>query len=36
VWTTSGVSAGTDGMIAWIAAMYGEDIADAACDWMKC
>jgi hypothetical protein len=34
-WTTSGVSAGTDGMMAWIATIYGEEIAQVACDWME-
>jgi len=28
IWTTSGVSAGTDGMIAWIEQVYGGDKAD--------
>ena len=31
VWTTSGVSAGTDGMIALIAAIYGDETAEAVC-----
>ncbi|KAF7344249.1 Class I glutamine amidotransferase-like protein [Mycena venus] len=35
VWTTSGVSAGTDGMIAWIAQVYGEDKAQFACNSME-
>jgi hypothetical protein len=35
VWMTSGVSVGTNWMIAWIAAMHGGDVADAACDWME-
>ncbi|KAJ7627366.1 class I glutamine amidotransferase-like protein [Roridomyces roridus] len=35
VWTTSGVSAGTDGMIAWIAQVYGEDKAQFACNGME-
>lgn len=28
IWTTSGVSAGIDGMVAWVAAVYGEDLAE--------
>ncbi|KAJ7462565.1 hypothetical protein FB451DRAFT_1043621, partial [Mycena latifolia] len=35
VWTTSGVSAGADGMIAWIAQVYGEDKAQVACNTME-
>lgn len=32
VWTSSGVSAGTDGMVAFIGAVYGDDVADRVCD----
>lgn len=28
IWTTSGVSAGTDGMIAWLSKTYGQDVAE--------
>ncbi|KAJ7437178.1 class I glutamine amidotransferase-like protein [Mycena latifolia] len=35
VWTTSGVSAGTDGMIAWIGQVYGEDKAQLVCNTME-
>jgi hypothetical protein len=29
------VSAGTDGFVAWIKAVYGEDIGTKACQWME-
>lgn len=32
VWTASGVSAGTDGMVAFIGDVYGDEIADRVCD----
>lgn len=32
IWTCSGVSAGTDGMIALIASIYGDETADKVCD----
>ena len=32
IWTCSGVSAGTDGMIAFIGAVYGDESADKVCD----
>jgi transcriptional regulator GlxA family with amidase domain len=35
VWTTSGVSAGADGMVAWVAHVFGENIADNACSAME-
>lgn len=35
IWTTSGVSAGTDGVIAWIEEIYGADLATNACTWME-
>eukprot|EP01113_Clastostelium_recurvatum_P030248 TRINITY_DN3666_c0_g1_i1.p1 TRINITY_DN3666_c0_g1~~TRINITY_DN3666_c0_g1_i1.p1 ORF type:complete len:238 (+),score=32.77 TRINITY_DN3666_c0_g1_i1:154-867(+) len=35
VWTTSGVSAGTDGFIAWIKEVYGEVYGVKACEWME-
>jgi transcriptional regulator GlxA family with amidase domain len=35
VWTTSGVSAGTDGVIAWISKVYGEDLARRVVQWME-
>ena len=35
VWTTSGVSAGTDGMIAWIEQVYGEQAASKAVEQME-
>ena len=35
VLTTSGVSAGTDGMIDWIRKVYGEEVATGACKWME-
>jgi transcriptional regulator GlxA family with amidase domain len=35
VWTTSGVSAGTDGFVAWIKDVYGEKVGTEACQWME-
>jgi len=35
IWTTSGVSAGTDGMIAWMSKIYGRDIAEKVTDGME-
>jgi len=35
IWTTSGVSAGTDGFIAWIKAIYGENVGVECCKWME-
>ena len=35
IWTTSGVSAGTDGFVAWIKAVYGEEVGTKACQWME-
>ena len=35
VWTMSGVSTGTDSMIAWIVQVYGEDKAQFACNTME-
>lgn len=32
IWTCSGVSAGIDGMVAWIARVYGEDAAQQVCN----
>lgn len=32
IWTCSGVSAGIDGMVAFIAHVYGDDAADQVCD----
>ena len=35
IWTTSGVSAGSDGFVAWIKAVYGEEVGTKACQWME-
>ena len=35
IWTTSGVSAGTDGMLAWIAEVYGEGYAEKIVNGME-
>ena len=35
IWTTSGVSAGTDGFVAWMKAVYGEAVGTKACQWME-
>lgn len=35
VWTAAGVSAGIDVTIAWIAAVYGEDVAEATANRME-
>jgi hypothetical protein len=35
VWTSSGVSAGTDAVIAWMSQVYGEDVAAKTCIWME-
>lgn len=35
VWTTSGVSAGTDGVLAWMAEVYGEDYAEKVVNGME-
>ncbi len=29
------MSAGTDGFVAWIKAVYGEDVGTKACQWME-
>ncbi|KAK5164534.1 uncharacterized protein LTR77_009740 [Saxophila tyrrhenica] len=35
VWTTSGVTAGIDGMAALVGKVYGEDLADRVCDFIE-
>lgn len=35
IWTCSGVSAGTDGTLAWIGKVWGEDVADQIADGME-
>ena len=35
VWTTSGVSAGIDGMVAFIAKVWGEETAERCCNGME-
>ena len=35
IWTTSGVSAGTDGMIAWLAHVFPEKIVQHVVDAME-
>lgn len=29
------MSAGTDGFVAWIKAVYGDDVGTKACQWME-
>jgi transcriptional regulator GlxA family with amidase domain len=35
VWTTSGVSAGTDGMVALVSKIYGDEIAGTLCNFIE-
>lgn len=35
LWTTSGVSAGIDGVVAWIARVFGDTVADQVCLGME-
>jgi len=35
IWTTSGVSAGTDGFIAWMKEVYGQAYGEKVCQWME-
>lgn len=35
IWTTSGVSAGTDGFITWLDKVYGKGYGDKVCKWME-
>lgn len=35
IWTTSGVSAGTDGFVAWMKEVYGRDYGEKVCLWME-
>ena len=35
VWTTSGVAAGIDGVVAWIAEVFGEEAAERVCHGME-